>query len=236
MVDAFKCLPRIHPSIMQRKVQQVISLLSLILTASLAYAPVSSFASLTLSRERMSHTIVLHESLLDRFANPKIDDPWLVFNEAGVSQIVAPSLQLFWLLGSGSRYPTWARPILLDSSTLYASTRGGFLAPTLIHGAGLACCWLLGCLAAKAYEKEAFTGDPSRVVFSTIKAGAFACGILILATQVDLYKDMGGYVQLGESVETDARILTAAVEVVNDIVFEGIILTAYRLYRSKEDL
>ena len=34
------------------------------------------------------------ESILDRFVNPRIDDPWLPLNEAGVAQGVAPTLQL----------------------------------------------------------------------------------------------------------------------------------------------
>lgn len=31
------------------------------------------------------------------------------------------------------------------------------MAPTLIHGAGLAVCWGLGALAARMYEREAYT-------------------------------------------------------------------------------
>lgn len=170
----------------------------------------------------------LNDNLLDRFTNPKLDDPFLPLTEAGLAQIVAPTLQLFWLVAIDSPYPSWARPLY---DTTFAP-RGAFLAPTLIHGAGLACCWILGCLAAKGFEKEAYGGSFGQVFTSTVKAGAFACGVLILATQFDLYQEMGGYVQLGDSPETDVRILTGLGEVLNDIFFEAVTLITWRLFRS----
>jgi hypothetical protein len=106
------------------------------------------------------------------------------------------------------------------------------LAPTLIHGAGLACCWLLGCLAVKGYERETFEGELPQVLLSTAKAGAFACGVLILGTQLDLYQEMGGYVQIGDSPETDLRIYRAFVEIINDIFFEATTLLTWRALRS----
>lgn len=75
-------------------------------------------------------------TILDRFTNPRIDDPWLPINEAGLVQIVAPTLQLFWLLSMGSSFPSWATP-LFDYTF---APRGAFLAPTLIHGTYCPCC------------------------------------------------------------------------------------------------
>jgi hypothetical protein len=170
-----------------------------------------------------------NENLLDRFTNPVIEDPWLPLNEAGIAQVVAPSLQLFWLASVNSPFPSWATPFLSDLSF---APRGSFLAPTLVHGAGLACCWLLGALASKGYEQNDYEGSLGTVFLSTVKAGAFACGLLILATQFDLYTEMGGYVQVGDSVETDIIIYKATVEVINDCVFEAITLLTWRLYRS----
>ena len=136
------------------------------------------------TKNRQHSPIILHDNgssdngIVDRFVNPKIDDPWLPLNEAGVAQIVAPSFEIFWTILNNAPYPSWA-----TTNAVFA-TRGAFLAPTLIHGAALACCWLAGCLAAKAYEKEAYEGDLGTVIFSTIKAGAFASGLLILSTQL----------------------------------------------------
>lgn len=180
----------------------------------------SSFTALASMKE---------ESILDRFTSPKIDDPALPLTEAGIAQVVAPSLQLFWLASARSPFPSWTTPIY----DLTFVPRGAVLAPTLIHGAGLACCWLLGCLAVKGYEQETFEGELPQVVLSTIKAGAFACGLLIMGTQIDLYQEMGGYVQFGDSPETDLRINLALIEIINDIFFEATTLLAWRILRSK---
>ncbi|KAG7348421.1 hypothetical protein IV203_017126 [Nitzschia inconspicua] len=171
----------------------------------------------------------LGENILDRFTDPKIEDPMLPLTEAGIAQIVAPTLELFWLKLNQSPFPSWAQPLYDYTFT----PRGALLAPTLVHGAGLACAWLLGCLAAKGYQREAYESDALRVISTTLKAGAFACGILILATQFDLYREMGGYVQVGDSAETDLRIYRALVELIDDIFFEAVTLLGWRLFRSR---
>jgi len=84
----------------------------------------------------------------------------------------------------------------------------------------------------KGYEKETFQGELPQVLLSTIKAGAFACGVLIMGTQIDLYQEMGGYVQIGDSPETDVRIYRALVEIINDIFFEASTLLAWRALRA----
>jgi hypothetical protein len=203
--------------------------------ATFAFSPPSKN---TITSSRPSYyrdtTTLLHEqnnnnNILERFANPQIDDPWLPLTEAGLAQVVAPTLQLFWLVAAeSSAYPSWATPLY---DPMFA-TSGAFLAPTLIHGAGLACCWLLGCLAAKGYERTVYEGSFGQVAISTIQAGAFATGLLLLATQFHLYQEMGSYVQVGDSPETDMRIYQTLVEVTNDIFFEATTLLTWRLYRS----
>ncbi len=193
-----------------------------------AFVPQLSASSQSIRQGFLPSSTRINESILDRFTSPKIDDPQLPLTEAGLAQIVAPSLQLFWLRSLNSPFPSWANPIY-DYTFV---PRGAVLAPTLIHGAGLACCWLLGCLAVKGYEKETFQGDLPQVLLSTIKAGAFACGVLIMGTQIDLYQEMGGYVQIGDSPETDVRIYRALVEIINDIFFEASTLLAWRALRA----
>ena len=191
---------------------------------------ISPIHSRQLQQQQSSSSLTkMYESPLDRFFDPKIEDPQLPLTEAGLAQIVAPTLQLFWLSINQSPFPSWATPLYDYTFT----PRGALLAPTLIHGAALSCCWLLGCLAAKGYERESYEGSTSQVVFSTIRAGAFACGILILGTQLDLYQEMGGYVQVGDSPETDLRIYRALVEVINDIFFEAVTLIIWRILRSR---
>ena len=171
---------------------------------------------------------------MSRFTSPKIDDRGLPFADALIAQIVGPTLQVFWLAVNHAPSPTW----LKLAGTFPA--RGSLVAPTLIHGAGLACCWLGGALAAKAFESEAFdtrlnNGSYSEVFSRIFKAGAFAVGILIFSTQIDLFLEFGGrYVSPGESEETDIRLLSAFVEILNDVFFEGLVLSSWRFYLASQ--
>jgi len=168
--------------------------------------------------------------VLSRFAAPRIDDVGLPIADAMVAQVVAPSFQILAISLTRTPIPTWLRP----GTDILFPTRGSLLAPTLIHGAGLASCWILGALAARAFESEAFDvsggkgyGEP---IARTLKAGAFATGCLILATQIDLQNEFGGYVQFGYSDATDVRIAQALDEVLRDIFFEASILFGWRMY------
>lgn len=186
-------------------------------------------------RDKRSEDGSEEKGLIGRFTSPRIDDPAMPLTEAGLVQVVGPTLQLFWLVSLDSPYPSWAQPFY----DYTFAPQGAFVAPTLIHGAGLACCWLLGCLAARAYEEPNFRvndeGDYGRILATTIKAGAFATGLLVLATQFDLYRDLGAFVQVGESAETDLRIYRALVELINDVFFEFFVLVPWRLFRSNFD-
>jgi len=170
--------------------------------------------------------------LLDRVLSPKIDDKGLPIADAFTAQIIGPSLQVFWITLAKAPRPSWLQP-LADGT--FGEYRGALLVPTLIHGAALACCWLLGCLMAKAYEEEAI--DPTlgdgyqTVLWRIFQAGCFATGCLIFSTQMDLLLEYGGrWVLPGDSLEIDRRILTAEVEIINDIVFSILVLVPMRLY------
>jgi len=94
----------------------------------------------------------------------------------------------------------------------------------------------MGALAAKGYDSDAFNISGGRgygtVISRIIQAGAFASGVLIFSTQVSLLLEFGSFVQLGESQETDVRLVQAAVELVNDIFFQAAVLGSWRLYRA----
>ena len=64
------------------------------------------------------------------------------------------------------------------------------------------------------------------------QAGAFATGILVLSTQLDLLLEFKRNVQFGESEETDLRLLIATVEVINDVVFEAFVLSSWRIIHA----
>jgi hypothetical protein len=145
-----------------------------------------------------------------------------------------------WLSLQHAPQPSWLRPFLVDTTSVLFS-RGVFLAPALIHGAALAFCWIVGALAARAYERSSIspvqvveehssTWDYTGVFKAIFQSGAFATGILILSTQADLLLEYGRYVQVGESEEIDFRLLVAAVELINDVVFEAFAISTWRLF------
>jgi len=176
-----------------------------------------------------------NDSILDRFLSPTIDDTGLPLSDALVAQIVAPSLQVFWLGLNHAPLPTWLQPI----SPQIFPTRGSLVAPTLIHGAGLASCWIAGALAGKAYEQDAYdlnapNGGYGTTVARVLKSGAFATGLLIVSTQLDLLLEFGRNVQPGESEEIDLRLLVAIVEMINDIFFEAVSILLWRLYLTRQ--
>jgi hypothetical protein len=199
-------------------------------------APNNQDTSSTTNKETDSET----KSILQRFVSPQIADPGLPIADVLVAQIIAPSVQLAWLISQGAPRPSWLQPLLTSSAELFTAPRGSLLAPLLIHGAALASCWLLGALAAQAYRVEAIAKVPSNtywtVLWTIVKAGAFATGLLVLGTQIDLYKEYGGYVEYGSgSPEVDFRLLLAAVEVVNDVFFEAIVLIPWRLWVAQQN-
>ncbi len=178
--------------------------------------------------------------IISRFTSPKIDDAGLPLADSLISQIVAPTMQITWLSIVHAPIPSWLYSTTSKTNgMLFASSSPGsglLIVPTLIHGAGLTLCWILGCLAAKNFESDAFNISGGRgyktVILRLVQSGSFAIGLLILATQIDLLVEYGRYVQPGESEEIDVRLLNAIVEVINDVVFEAGILSAWRIYRA----
>ena len=72
------------------------------------------------------------------------------------------------------------------------------------------------------------------ILVGLAKAGAFAVGALVLATQFDLLLEYRGrYVMLGESDETDFRLLVAYVEVINDVFWEALAISSWRIVHAK---
>jgi hypothetical protein len=191
-------------------------ILTCILLLGFVLQSVVCFPSISQFTKRNSATTVAMKysededvSVFERFTSPKIDDAGLPLSDALFAQIVAPTIEVFWLTINHSPFPTWLTPLTKQPGMLYTvPTQGSLLVPTLVHGAGLAVCWFLGALASKSYESDAFN------------------------VQVDLLLEFGRYVQVGESPEIDARLLKATVELINDIVFEALVLSSWRIYRA----
>jgi hypothetical protein len=161
-------------------------------------------------------------SIIQRFIEPIIDDSALPISDALTAQIIAPGLQLGWLVLVNGPRPTWCTPFVLSatSNTLFTSNTAGtgsLIVPTLLHGAALAICWLVGALAAQAYKRsaisptlkprsndkhstvndmdrkdETYYWDYRTVLWTLVQAGSFASGLLVLCTQIDVWTEYGG--------------------------------------------
>ena len=127
-------------------------------------------------------------TLLGRFLNPKIDDVGLPLADALIAGVVAP-VSVVFVCGVQRYSPTWLVATLPPTSALNNALR--LFPATLSHGALLAGCWLLGALASKSFEQEAFGKDFSVVLTRVLAGGAFASGLLVLLTQADLFMEYG---------------------------------------------
>lgn len=172
-----------------------------------------------------------------RFTDPVVDDRGLPLADFLISGIAAPATYVIILCALHLQTPSW-----LVLPAIMNGIRGSLLAPTLLHGAGLSACWVLGALAGRAYEAAAFDVSANarasgrgfgEVLLRIAKSGAFAIGVLVFCTQVDLFLEYGRYIQPGEGdTEVDLRILTAATEVTKDVVVQAAALGGWRIYRA----
>ena len=79
--------------------------------------------------------------ILQRFLSPRIDDPGLPLTDVLLAQIVAPTLQVYYVALTHSPNPSWLVPVSsYFGEAPELAPRGSLLAPNLIHGAGLAVC------------------------------------------------------------------------------------------------
>ena len=120
------------------------------------------------------------KKIRSRFLTPRIDDPGLPFADSLVC--ICGSLFVAGIaLKGGIPFPGWLTPL---PGVPVDGYRGlPYILPAFSHGTGLAICWLLGALAASAFEAEAYMGSWQEALSRTWRGGAFATGLLLFATQ-----------------------------------------------------
>jgi len=184
------------------------------------------------------------EEMRARFLAPRIDDPGLPYADS----LVCIGGALFiaqWALspavppGIKIPPPSWLAPMALPAGIDWRGIP--YILPALGHGAGLALCWVLGALAAAAFEAEAYTGTWQTALSRTWRAGAFAIGVLIFSTQLSLYVSLSSQgldpytvpttSGIDSAAPADMEILSTAFELIVDCAVQGVYLTLFRLYR-----
>jgi len=63
-------------------------------------------------------------------------------------------------------------------------------------------------------------------------AGAFAVGLLVVATQLRVGLTVGFGTQFGDSPQSDLVLLQATDDLIGDALTEAFVLTLWRLYRT----
>eukprot|EP00929_Paragymnodinium_shiwhaense_P016614 TRINITY_DN125111_c0_g1_i1.p1 TRINITY_DN125111_c0_g1~~TRINITY_DN125111_c0_g1_i1.p1 ORF type:complete len:355 (+),score=52.08 TRINITY_DN125111_c0_g1_i1:130-1194(+) len=166
----------------------------------------------------------LDDDVVDRFLNPRIDDFTFVFEDMLFSGILAPALSVFLVVLTNKYVPGYL---------LYEGVRKrAVLLPTLLHGVSLAFYWLLGALAARAYEAEAIDRNyPQETLVRTLKACAFATGCLVVVTVTSVRLSTGE--GLAKSPEGDVAFIKATLDILLDTIFEVNVMVAWRLLRSQ---
>ena len=179
-----------------------------------------------------------------RFLSPRIDDPGLPFADAFVC-IGGALFIAQWALSPGIPPdvkippPSWLAPVAMPAGVDWRGIP--YILPTLVHGSELAACFVLGALAANAYESAAFDGTLREAITRTWRAGAFATGVLLLSTQATTYLSLTSQgldpytvpstAGIDAGARADAQILSTAFEVLCDVAVQGVQLTLFRAYR-----
>ena len=170
-----------------------------------------------------------------KFAAPRIDDPGLPYADALVCICGSIFLASLGLTGVLPRQ-TWLQPL-----DIVPAWRGlPYIVPACSHGAGLAACWILGALAAEAFERGAYLGTWQEAFSRTWKGGAFAAGILLLSTQVSTFVALTergldpSTAGLGIDPAADLEVIRRGFEATCDIAVQCVGLTAFRIYRWRD--
>ena len=170
--------------------------------------------------------VAFGQSIKQRFVAPTIDDPGLPY--ADVLVVTCGTLFVASVvIAGGLPRPSWLVPLQLVPQWRALP----YVLPTLSHGASLAACWLLGALAAEAFEKGAYMGTWRDAVARTWRGGAFAIGVLIFGTQlVTSARLAAGGVPI-PSYMADLLLTSTTNEVIVDCAVSAVGLTLFRLFR-----
>jgi len=112
------------------------------------------------------------------------------------------------------------------------------LVGSFVHGSKLSVIWVLGALAAEAYETEAYDADFPEAMKRTVKAGCFAVGLLILVEQNEMRQALEHVIGIpaseyivGENVEADLLINSKTSELFVDCASCAIAMLTWRVIR-----
>ena len=163
------------------------------------------------------------QTMLERFSRPTMDEPVLPMVDVFATEVIAPISQVAWLSLFQAPAPSWLKPVFHN---VLWQAKASWLLPTLLHGTGLACCWLVAAVATNGYARESV--DPSEsdfqaVVSTLFRTGAYFAILLVAATQMDIL------LSTGPTEVSASRMLESVVEVLDDTIFVTTAVSSVRL-------
>ena len=112
------------------------------------------------------------------------------------------------------------------------------LVGSVVHGSKVSAVWVLGALAAEAYETEAYDADFAEAMKRTVKAGCFAVGLLILVEQNEMRQALEHVIGMpaseyvvGENREADLLINSKTSELFVDCASCAVAMLSWRIIR-----
>ena len=117
------------------------------------------------------------------------------------------------------------------------------LVGSVVHGSKLSAVWVLGALAAEAYETEAYDADFAEAMKRTVKAGCFAVGLLILVEQNEMRQALEHVIGMpaseyivGGNREADLLINSKTSELFVDCASCAVAMLSWRIIRWNSSL
>ena len=112
------------------------------------------------------------------------------------------------------------------------------LVGSVVHGSKLSAVWVLGALAAEAYETEAYDADFAEAMKRTVKAGCFAVGLFILVEQNEMRQALEHVIGMpaseyvvGGNREADLLINSKTSELFVDCASCAVAMLSWRIIR-----
>ena len=165
------------------------------------------------AKRELTKGIKYGKKMKARFQSERVEDKGLPLADSLV--LISASCAIAICSIQLKHTPAWLREEWLREIPRDVLPNFPAVVAACVHGSKLAMFWIVGALAAKAYEVEAYDADYPEAIKRTVKAGCFACGSLILVEQASLRKSLEEIIGRGASTEYEFGTNVAADLLIN---------------------
>ncbi|CAL6349032.1 unnamed protein product [Bathycoccus prasinos] len=187
------------------------------------------------AKRELEYGMKFGKRMKKRFQSKKVKDRGLPIADA----LVLTSATVLVALVSLSQHkaPSWLNAEYLREVPRILPNLPA-LVGSVVHGSKVSAVWVLGALAAEAYETEAYDADFAEAMKRTVKAGCFAVGLLILVEQNEMRQALEHVIGMpaseyvvGENREADLLINSKTSELFVDCASCAVAMLSWRIIR-----